>query len=181
MSSRALLAGALLAGLLLPPAARAIPTDFVIFRSASLEEIGTFTVDPALAAPLGLSNVSLAALTLSEEIAPFGELTVTLADAPGNSYRAIFSDGALSSLSGIGGGTLTGDIDFFLDFTPKPDPTLIDLDNVGTFAFDAGQNGTIGESQFGSIGIKPVIPEPSAALVFAAGVLLVARRRARVP
>jgi hypothetical protein len=179
---RALSALLLLAGLLVSSAASALPADFILFRSASLEEIGTFTVDPDLAAPLGLSDVSLAALTLSEEIVPFGVLTVTLADAPGNSYRAIFSDGVLSSISGIGSGTLAGDIDFFLDFTPKPDPTVIDLDAVGTFAFDAGQNGTIGESAFGSIGIKPggsgpAIPEPRAALVFAAGVLLAARRR----
>jgi hypothetical protein len=179
---RALSAGALLAGLVLSPAASALPSEFVIFRSGSLAEIGTFTVDPALAAPLGVSDVALASLTLSEEIAPFDVLTVTLADAPGNSYRAIFSDGAISSLSGIGGGTLAGDIDFFLDFTPKPDPEVIDLDAVGTFAFDAGQDGTIGESAFGSIGIQaagsgPAIPEPKAGLVFAAGVLLVARRR----
>jgi hypothetical protein len=149
----------------------AAPVDYVIFNTGSLSELGAFTIDPTLALPLGESDVDMTALTFTETVAPFGALTVTLPDLSVGSFRARFLDGVLASITGQGSGTLAGGIDFFLDFTPfiPADPSLIDLNAVGTYALDAGMGAIIGESAIGSLGIKAAatsVPEPATALLF---------------
>lgn len=153
----------------------AIPMSYEIFRSGNPSAtLGMFTVDPDLASPVGVSDVQMTALTFTEEIPPFGSLTVTLADinaASQATFRAIFSDGDISEITGIGPGTLPG-LSFFLDFTPKGDPVNIDLNAVGTFAFDATDGAVFGDSATGSIGIQVAqIPEPSALLLIGLGFL----------
>lgn len=159
--------------------AAAVPMDFIIFRTSTMVDLGTFTVDPDLAAAVGISDVQMTALEFTATVDPFGPLTVTLADLPPGSFRARFFDGQLASVAGLGSGTLSGGIQFFLDFTPfvPPDPSLIDLNAVGTFALDAGDGTIFGDSATGSIGIRPV-PEPSTALllVTAAGACALRRR-----
>ncbi len=162
----------------------AAPMEFVIFRTSDpTDELGVFTVDPDLAAPAGVSSVAMSSLTFTEEVSPFGELTITLGDI-GNpaTFQAIFSDGEISEITGLGSGMLPGGISFFLDFTPKGDPTNIDLDAVGTFALDAGDGMVIGDSATGSIGIRlstTPIPEPGTFALLTAGLSLIGARRLR--
>lgn len=153
----------------------AIPVNYEIFRTGNPSAtLGMFTVDPDLALPVGVSDVQMTALTFTEEIPPFGFLTVTLADinpASQASFRAIFFDGDISEITGIGPGTLPG-LSFFLDFTPKGDPTNIDLNAVGTFAFDATDGDVFGDSATGSIGIQLAqIPEPSTFFLMGLGLM----------
>lgn len=173
----------MLIGIIPIPAAIAVPTDYEIFLTANPTNLlGMFTVDPDLANPVGISEVQMSALTISEEIPPFGDLTVTLADVyPANqsSFRSIFSDSNISEIAGIGPGSLPG-IDFFLDFTPKGDPTNINLNAIGTFAFDATDGIVFGDSATGSIGIREAnpVPEPSVILLLTSGLaILITNKR----
>ena len=159
--------------------AAAVPVDYTIFRTSSLSVLGTFTIDPSLAAPVGESNVNMTALTFTEEVPPFGDLTITLGDidvGDVSSFRAIFLDGQIASISAIGPGDLPGGIRFFLDFTPNvpADPSLIDLNIVGSFALDASTNDIIGDSATGPIGISAAtttVPEPSTLVLTLLGAL----------
>ena len=103
------------------PHAGTAAVDYTIFRTSSLSVLGTFTIDPSLAAPVGESNVNMTALTFTEEVPPFGDLTITLGDidvGDVSSFRAIFLDGQIASISAIGSGDLPGGIRFFLDSPP---------------------------------------------------------------
>lgn len=178
-------AGAAWLGVMLAaPAAFAIPIDFEIFRSSDPTDlIGAFTVDPDLAAAVGVSQVQMTAVSVTRNIAPFGVVTATLADVnPGNwpSIRAIFWNGTISEISAIASGVLPG-LSFFFDFTPKMNPPLIDLDAVGSFAFDVWDGATI-ESFATSIGIRPVatlVPEPTSVALLLAGLAAVGFTRRR--
>ena len=121
----------------------------------------------------------MTALTFTEEVPPFGDLTITLGDIDVGdvpSFRAIFLDGQIASISAIGSGDLPGGIRFFLDFTPNvpADPSLIDLNIVGSFALDASTKDIIGDSATGPIdisGATTTVPEPSTLVLTLLGAL----------
>jgi hypothetical protein len=164
---------------LLAARAQAAPIDYVLFNTNTLVDLGLFTIDPTLAAPVGISDVTMTALTFSTSVGALGPLTITLSDfsvAP--SFRARFLDGQLASVAGLGSGSLPGGILFFLDFTPflPADPSLINLNAVGTFAVNAGPSPMEVHNANGSLGLRPV-PEPGSLLLLAVGAGLAALRR----
>jgi hypothetical protein len=158
--------------------------DFILFRTGDpLDVLGTFTIDPALAeGTVGEFTVPLTDLEFTATVPVFGEFTVTFADITTPTYRAYFLDGQLASVGGLGGGMLSSGYGFFLDFAEfiPADPSLIDLNAVGTFTFDVGLDTGMGlevHSAHDSMGIRPV-PEPGTlALLVAAGVVSACRRR----
>jgi hypothetical protein len=167
--------------------AMALPTAFdLLFDGA---EVGGFTVDPSLATPAGLSDVSVSAFDLSVEVGGFGLVSFTLADVTGGSpIRAVFLDAELASLTSAGAtGTLPGGGEgFFLDLAPSvpADASMIDLENAGSYNLMLAippdfpdRLGSFGIAASGDPG--PPIPEPSGALLFAIGIAAVACRRLR--
>lgn len=170
---------AAIGALLVATASQAVPTDYTIFDTDTLEILGGLTVDPDLAAPAGSSNVALTALTLTETLGVFGSVTVTLADYTGGTAPyAAFEDGVIQSLSANTafdvGGVLIG-----VDITPEGP----DLSFVGILQMLADP---LGENEIGpirGIGISIAsVPEPMTLSLLGAGLLglgLVRRRRAQ--
>jgi MYXO-CTERM domain-containing protein len=159
---------------------QAVPVDYTIYDTDTLETLGSLTVDPDLANPVGSSNVTLSALSLTEVLGVFGSVTISLADYTGGTMpHAGFEDGVIQSLSANTafdvGGLLVG-----LDITPAGP----DLSFVGILQFLADP---LGENEIGpvrGIGITPVsvpVPEPMALPLAAAALLLAAAMRRRRP
>jgi hypothetical protein len=171
--SLAAVAGALL----LANSAQAIPVDYTIFDTDTLETLGSLTVDPALAAPAGLSNVTLSALTLTETLGVFGSVTFTLADYTGGSMpHAQFEDGVIQALS-ANTAFDAGGVPVSLDITPEgPDLSFVGILQI--LADPLGEN-EIGPIRGIGISLTPV-PEPMTLSLLAAGLLglgLLGRRK----
>ena len=169
---------AVFGAVLLANTAQAVPIDYTIFDTDTLETLGSLTVDPDLASPAGSSNVTLSALTLTENLGVFGDVTITLADyTGGTSPYAAFEDGIIQSLSANTafdvGGVLIG-----LDITPEGP----DLSFVGILQM---LGDPLGENEIGpvrGIGISLAsVPEPMTLSLLGAGLLgfaVMRRRRA---
>lgn len=164
--------------LLLVNTSQAIPVEYTIFDTDTLETLGSLTVDPALAAPAGLSNVTLSALTLTETLGVFGSVTLTLADYTGGIMPlARFEDGVIQSLS-ANTAFNAGGVPVSLDITPEgPELSFVGILQI--------LGDPLGENEIGpirGIGIEPTsVPEPMMLSLFAAGMLglgLLRRRRA---
>ena len=166
---------AILFGLVVTRPATAVPVDYILFDSSTLADLGSFTADPAAAAP-GVSEVPMTSLTFTQTL--FGQaVTVTLADLTSfGPLEAIFFDGQLASVTGFGSGSVPG-IGFTLDFTPfiPADPSLIDLSGVGAYNLTAVSDDGPFDAAIGSVGIRTAtttVPEPSSAVLL--GIALVA-------
>jgi len=158
-------------------ASQAVPIDYTIFDTDTLETLGSLTVDPDLASPVGSSNVALSALTLTEVLGVFGSVTITLDDyTGGTSPYAGFQNGVLQRLSANTafdvGGLLVG-----LDITPAGP----ELSFVGIMQF---LGDPLGENEIGpirGIGLSATaVPEPMTLSLLGAGLLglgLMRRRR----
>jgi len=163
---------------LLANTSQAVPIDYTIFDTDTLETLGSLTVDPDLAAPAGSSNVTLSALTLTETLGVFGSVTFTLADyTAGIAPYANFEDGVIQSLR-ANTAFDAGGVPVSLDITPEGP----DLDFVGILQMlgdPVGEN-VIGPIRGIGIELTPV-PEPMTLSLLAAGLIglgLVRRRRA---
>jgi len=159
--------------------ASAIPTGY----SFTMDDgVGSFTVDPDLAAPLGDALVAVTAFEVTLTSVEFGSNTIMLADiTSGQILSAAFRDGALAGLDiNVANGLIPGtDLGFEMTFdTANP---VLDLSNPGeaniividtnTFEFS---NHCCSYSITQDPGeTDPVIPEPTAALLFGAGLLAV--------
>ena len=178
---------AILFGLVVTRPATAVPVDYILFDSSILADLGSFTADPAAAAP-GVSEVPMTSLTFTQTVLSQA-ITVTLAGltSGAGTFQAIFFDGQLASVTGFGSGSVPG-IGFTLDFTPfiPADPSLIDLSGVGAYNLTAVSDDGPFDAAIGSVGIRTAtatVPEPSSAVLL--GIALVAssmvRRSANAP
>jgi hypothetical protein len=163
--------------LLLANTSQAVPVDYTIFDTDTLETLGSLTVDPALAAPAGVSNVTLSALTLTETLGVFGEVTLTLADYTGGIMPYLqFEDGVIQSLR-ANTAFDAGGVPVSLDITPEgPDLSFVGI--LQMLGDPLGEN-VIGPIR--GVGIATAsVPEPMALSLLAAGLLglgLLGRRR----
>jgi hypothetical protein len=186
MARRRVAIGFVLATVAVAGAARAVSTPFTLLFDGT--EVGGFSVDPALASPVGLSDVNLDAFDLSTDVSGFGLVSFTLADVTGGSpLRAVFLDGALASLTSAGAtGTLPGGEGFFLDLAPfvPADASLIDLSMAGQYNLQVALAPEFPD-KLGSFGIAPAgepgpqIPEPGAWMAFGLGIAWIALGRGR--
>jgi hypothetical protein len=154
--------------LLLANTAQAVPIDYTIFDTDTLEILGSLTVDPALAAPAGVSNVTLSALTLTETLGVFGSVTFTLADYTGGlAPYAQFEDGIIQSVR-ANTAFDAGGVPVSLDITPEgPDLSFVGILQV--LGDPLGEN-EIGPVRGIGISLTPV-PEPMTLSLLAAGLL----------
>jgi len=179
----------LLAGLLLVSLARspalAAPIDYVIFDKDTLLDLGTFTVDPTLASPNGTSNVEMTAFSITDTIATYGSLTVTLDDLISMSTpHARFVDGQINAISSNTQYELPGNIGVNVDIVPQVAP--VDVNFVAVFQMFAVTlpgltNMHVGPTR--GIGIREAaVPEPSTMLLMSVGtgaIAILRRRRLR--
>ncbi len=173
------LAGFLLFVLSSSPAA-ALPLDYTIFDTDTLLDLGTFTVDPALASPSGSSSVEVSAFSITETVGTYGSLTATLAERINASGPfAHFLDGQITSFSSNTQYELPGNIGVNVDIVPATVPGEPDI--VAVFQMFAVTLPGITDMQVASsrgIGIKPV-PEPATMLLMGIGGGVAALRRRR--
>ena len=155
---------------LLADSSQAVPIDYTIYDTDTMQTLGSLTVDADLASPAGASNVALSGLSLTEDLGVFGSVSITLSDySGGTSPYARFEDGVIQSLSANTafdvGGLMVG-----LDITPAGP----DLSFVGILQFLADP---LGENEIGpvrGIGIAVAtapVPEPMTLSLLAAGLL----------
>jgi PEP-CTERM motif-containing protein len=162
--------------------ATALPLDYIIFDADTLLDLGTFTVDPALASPSGTSSVEVSAFSITETVGSYGPLTATLAERITLSGPfARFVDGQITSFSSNTQYQLPGDIGVNVDIVPTVVPGEPDI--VAVFQMFAVTLPNLTNMQVASsrgIGIKSV-PEPSTMLLMGTGAVaaLIRRRRPR--
>lgn len=167
----------------------AAPINYALFDTDSLEELGWFTVDPTLAAPVGISHVDWSAFSITETVGTFGPLTATQADLSStfpNPPHASFFNGQIAAVSANSPGELPGGILFNIDMVPEDSP--VDLNFVAIFQFTAwveplGDDGP-DSGPIRGVGIRAAtttVPEPSTMLLFsiAAGASGIGWRRRR--
>jgi hypothetical protein len=162
----------------------ALPIDYVLFDTDTLFELGGFTVDPALASPVGSSSVEVSAFSITETVGNYGSLTATLAERINVSGPfARFVNGQISSFSSNTQYELPGNIAVNVDIVALNAPT--DLNFVAVFQMFAATLPGLTDMEVApsrGIGIKPV-PEPSIMLLMASGAgvaALIRRRRERM-
>lgn len=159
-------------------AASSLPMDYDLLFDGALA--GGFTLDPALATPAGISDVDVTAFALSVNVSGFGAVAFDLTDITANAPRGRFLDGQLATLTTVGAtGTLPDGSGFVLDLTPfvPANVGLIDLTMAGQYNLTIVDIGGGFPDEIGSFGMalkddSPTnpVPEPNAALVFAAGI-----------
>jgi hypothetical protein len=160
--------------------ATALPLDYTIFDVDTLLDLGTFTVDPALASPNGLSSVEVSAFAITETLGSYGTLTATLAErlnAAGPFAR--FVDGQITSFASNTQYVLPGDIAVNVDIVPAPQGDAVAILQMWAATYPNLTNMHVASSR--GIGIKPV-PEPSTMFLMGiggAGAALMRRRRQR--
>ena len=159
--------------------ASAAPIDYVIFNTNTLLDIGSFTVDPTLANPVGTSSVELSAFSITDTIPFYGTQTITLDEITNNSSTpsARFLNGQITSISSNSGYEHPG-LGILVDIVPEAPG---DLNFVATFQMSAftlpGQTNFQVASRK-SIGIREAaVPEPSTLLLMAFGAGFAVRRR----
>lgn len=166
--------------------ASAIPVNYTIFDTDTLLELGTFTVDPSLANPMGNSNVEVSAFSITDSVGSYGSLTVTLADhVGGTTPYARFEDGLIQLISANSQFALPG-IAVNVDITPAAMPDPLDFVAVAQLTafplpdLDDQQNGPI--RGIGIREIKARVPEPATIFLLgtSAAAALFQRRRRKI-
>jgi hypothetical protein len=171
-----------LLGILVPGSpASAAPIDYLIFDTDTLLNLGSFTVDPTLAAATGVSTVDMSAFTITDDIPTYGSLTVTLDDIISVTRPNVhFLNGQIQSISSNTQytlGTTAVNVDIVALSTPA------DLNFVAVFQmFGATLPGLTNfhTGPIRGVGIKEApVPEPSTMLLLALGgaVTAISRRR----